>query len=116
MEWRDVTEEFTPEQRHYKNLYLEKCLVFNNEVEVSLFTPEEPGTDYEIYFSFGIFYGIVYADEGSVESKFEEIRKELEEERRGHDAPRGEFINTFCRKHRVALPSDIFFDADGLFD
>ncbi len=40
MGWRNVTEEFTKGQRHYKNLYLEECEVLDGVVEVSLFVAE----------------------------------------------------------------------------
>ncbi len=59
-QWVDVTSTFSESQRHYKNTYLEICEVFDEVVEISLFSSEVG--PYEIYFSFGIMYGIVYTD------------------------------------------------------
>lgn len=36
-EWKNVTDSFSEEQRHYKNTYMEICEVFDEAVEVSLF-------------------------------------------------------------------------------
>nr|WP_300836768.1 hypothetical protein [uncultured Acetatifactor sp.] len=57
-QWVNVTDTFSESQRHYKNTYLEICEVFDEVVELRLFSSEED--PYEIYFSFGIMYGIVY--------------------------------------------------------
>ena len=37
-EWVNVTDSFSESQRHYKNTYLEICEVFDEVVEVSLFS------------------------------------------------------------------------------
>lgn len=58
-QWVNVTHTFSESQRHYKNTYLEICEVLDEIVEVSLFSSID--NLYEIYFSFGIMYGIVYA-------------------------------------------------------
>ena len=71
-EWVNVTDSFSESQRHYKNTYLEICEVFDEVVEVSLFSSEKD--PYEIYFSFGIMYGIVYAGEGEAYEKRESGR------------------------------------------
>lgn len=110
MAWRNVTEDFSEEQRHYKNLYLEECEVLDGRVEVSLFVADLPEDDCEVYFSFGNFYGIVYASVDDARDKFEAIRREIEEERAKNGEPSSDFINSFCKRHGVALPSDIFFD------
>jgi len=57
-QWVNVTNTFSESKRHYKNTYLEICEVFDEVVEVSLFSSVDK--PYEIYFSFGIMYGIVY--------------------------------------------------------
>ena len=51
-QWVNVTNTFSESQRHYKNTYLEICEVFDEVVEVSLFSSADK--PYEIYFSFGI--------------------------------------------------------------
>lgn len=112
MGWINVTEEFSEEQRHYKNLYLEECEVLDGRVEVSIFVADLPGDDCEVYFSFGIFYGIVYASVADVRDKFETIRREMEDEWTKNGEPSPDFIKSFCKRHGVALPSDIFFDVD----
>ena len=59
--WKNVTETFSDKQRHYKNIYLETCEVYDEVLEVSLFSSIVDS--YEIYFSYGKFYGIIYVDE-----------------------------------------------------
>ena len=111
--WENVTEYFSEKQRHYKDTYLEINEVFDEIVEVSLFSSKDG--IYEIYFSYGKLYGIIYADAEKAYSKREEIKKELEQEYLKHKEPTSEFINTFCEKHKVCMPNDIFFDASSLF-
>ena len=48
--WRNVTETFSEKQRHYKDVYLEICWVFDEILEVSLFSSKVDL--YEIYFSY----------------------------------------------------------------
>ncbi len=112
--WENVTEFFSEEDRHYKDTYLEINEVYDGIVEVSLFSSEEG--PYEIYFSYGKLYGIIYVDAENAYSKREEVKNELEQEYKKRKEPTNEFINTFCEKHKVCLPNDIFFDASGLFD
>lgn len=111
--WEDVTEFFSEEDRHYKDTYMEINEVYDGKIEVSLFSSEE-GL-YEIYFSYGILYGIIYVDAGRAYSKREEVKNELEQEYQNHKEPTSEFINAFCEKHKVCMPNDIFFDASAIF-
>ena len=111
--WRDVTETFSEDQRYYKDTYLEIDEVYNEEVEVSLFSTQEG--PYEIYVSYGIMYGIIYVDADEAEGKREEVKKELAEEYEKHKEPTGDFINSFCERHKVCLPNDIFFDTSSFF-
>ena len=106
--WDDVTETFSDEQRHYRDLYLETCEVYDGTVEVSLFSSTVDS--YEIYFSYGIFYGIIYVEREEAFEKYEAIKSELELEYNQHKEPTSEFINTFAEKHDVCMPNDIFFD------
>lgn len=113
-QWVDVTSTFSESQRHYKNTYLEICEVFDEVVEISLFSSEvDP---YEIYFSFGIMYGIVYADKENACEKREQMKQELEQEYRKHKEPSSKFINQFAKKYDVCLPNDVFFNEDALMD
>jgi len=106
--WVDVTNTFSDKSRYYKNLFLEICEVYDNVVELSLFTStEEP---YEIYFSYDIFYGIVYVEATTAHEKFSEMKKELEIEYRKNKKATNKFINNFASKHDVKMPNDIFFD------
>jgi len=89
-------------------MYLETCEVYDEIVEVSLFSSIVDS--YEIYFSYGIFYGIIYVDKETAEEKYETIKEELELEYCQHKDPTATFINEFAEKHEVALPSDILFD------
>ena len=106
--WKNVTETFSDEQRHYKNMYLETCEVYDEILEVSLFSSiVDP---YEIYFSYGIFYGIIYVEQENAVEKYETVRKELEQEYNTHKEPTATFINEFAEANKVELPSDILFD------
>lgn len=111
--WENVTEYFSEEERHYKDTYLEINEVYDGNVEVSLFSSKDGM--YEIYLSYGIMHGIIYMDAEKAYSKHEEIKNELEQEYQKHKEPTDEFINTFCEKHKVSLPFDIFFDTSSLF-
>lgn len=111
--WENVTECFSEEARHYKNTYMEINEVYDEIVEVSLFSSKEG--PYEIYFSYGILYGIIYADAEKAVSKREEVKNELAQEYQNHKEPTSEFINTFCEKHKVCLPNDILFDTSSIF-
>ena len=106
--WKNVTETFSDKQRHYKSLYLETCEVFDEILEVSLFSSTVDS--YEIYFSYGIFYGIIYVEKENAVEKYKTVKKELKLEYCQHKEPTAEFINEFAKKNKVALPSDIFFD------
>jgi len=112
--WENVTDCFSEEGRHYKNTYMEINEVYDGEVEVSLFSSKDG--PYEIYFSYGILYGIIYVDAEKAASKREEIKIELAKEYQNHKEPTSEFINSFCEKHKVCMPNDILFDASALFD
>ena len=106
--WKDVTDSFSEKERHYNNTYLEIDEVYDDVVEVSLFSSKEG--PYEIYISYGILYGIVYAEAENAYAKREEIKAELEAEYNKRPEPTDEFINAFCRKHKVCMPNDILFD------
>lgn len=87
--------------------------VYDGKIEVSLFSSKD-GL-YEIYFSYGKFYGIIYEDAEKAYSKREEIKNELAKEYQKHKEPTSKFINSFCKKHKVCMPNDILFDASTLF-
>jgi len=106
--WKNVTGTFSEKQRHYKNLYLETCEVYDEVLEVSLFSSSVDS--YEIYFSFGIFYGIIYVEKENAFEKYETVKNELEQEYRQHKNPTETFVNEFGEKNGVSLPNDIFFD------
>lgn len=112
MEWKDVTNYFTEEQRHYKNTYLEIDYVGNDKTEVSLFSSKDDL--YEIYVSFGIMFGIVYVEEKDAYKTYYEIKDKIEEEYIKNKEPSGEFIDEFGEKYNIALPNDLFFDFDKL--
>ena len=111
--WENVTDSFSEKERHYKDTYLEINEVYDGKIEVSLFSSKEG--PYEIYFSYGILYGIIYVEAEIAYSKREDIKVELAQEYQNHKEPTGEFINSFCEKHKVCMPSDILFDASSLF-
>jgi hypothetical protein len=106
--WKNVTGTFSDKQRHYKSTYLETCEVFDELLEVSLFSSEVEL--YEIYFSYGIFYGIIYVEKENAVEKYTTVKNELELEYRQHKEPTAAFINEFAEKNKVELPNDIYFD------
>ncbi len=113
--WRDVTNTFSEERRHYKDTYLEidEILEGGEEtIELSLFSRK--GGPYEIFFSYGKMFGIVYATSKEAKGKREEMKKDLEEESRKREGgePSREFVNSFCEKYGVELPIDTFFNFD----
>lgn len=113
-QWVNVTDTFSESQRHYKNTYLEICEVLDEIVEVSLFSSiDDP---YEIYFSFGIMYGIVYAEKENAYEKREQMKSDLEKEYCKNKEPSDDFIDSFAKKYDVCLPSDILFEEDALMD
>lgn len=113
-QWVNVTHTFSESQRHYKNTYLEICEVLDEIVEVSLFSSID--NLYEIYFSFGIMYGIVYAKKEEAYEKREQMKSDLEKEYCKSKEPSKEFIDSFAKKYDVCLPSDVIFDEDVLLE
>lgn len=116
LKWENKTDTFDEEQRYYKNIYLEICEVYDEFLEVSIFSAMD-GT-FEIYVSFGSLYGIVYADnEEAAYTLFDKIKNELETEYQKSKEPTDEFIDTFAEKYNLCLPNDIFcdFDIEDLF-
>ena len=105
---------FTEEKRHYNGRYLEIDEVYDDIVEVSLFSSENHL--YEIYFSFGIMYGIVYVEKEKAYDLREEIKEVLVSEYQKNKEPTGDFINEFGKKYKICLPNDLFFNAQALFD
>ena len=96
------------------NTYLEICEVYDEAVEVSVFSSESH--PYEIYVSYGRMYGIIYSNAEDAYAKLEEIKKVLEKEYKENKEPTAEFIETFVEKFQLELPQDIFFDASAIFD
>ena len=108
MSWKNVTDVFSESERHYNGKYLEICEVYDNLVEVNLFSSQDDLD--EIYMSFGRFYGIVYVEREKAAALRDEIKKVLIEEYKVNKEPSGEFINSFANKYKVCIPNDMFFD------
>ena len=109
-EWKNVTDFFSEEQRHYNGKYLEIDEVYNDGVEVSVFSAtDEP---YEIYFSYDIFYGIVYAEEEKVYEVRDAMKRDLQAEYEKNKKVTNEFIKKFLKKYNVSMPEDVFFNFD----
>lgn len=64
---------FFRKRRHYRNTYLQICAVYDEAMEVSVFSSESQ--PYEIYVSYGNMYGIIYSNAEDTYAKFEEIKK-----------------------------------------
>ncbi len=112
--WKNVTNTFSEKRRHYMNTYLEICEVYDEAVEVSVFSSESQ--PYEIYVSYGRMYGIIYCNAEDAYTKLEEIKKVLEKEYKENKEPTDEFVETFAEKYQLELPQDIIFDTSALFD
>jgi len=112
--WKNVTGFFSEDDRHFKNTYMEISEVYDEKIEVSLFST----TDglHEIYFSFDIMFGIIYIEREKADSERQVVKNELLEEYQKHNEPTSEFIKMFCEKHKVCIPNDIFFDDSSLLD
>ncbi len=108
LEWVDVTDTFSERQRHYSGTYLEICEVYDNIVEVSVFSAVD--RPYEIYFSYKRFYGIVYAEANKAYDIRDKMKAELQADYDKNNEPSGEFINYFCDKYHVKMPFNMFFD------
>ena len=108
--WKNVTNTFSEKRRHYRNTYLEICEVYDEAVEVSVFSSESQ--PYEIYVS----YGVIYSNAEDAYAKLEEIKKVLEKEYKENKEPTDEFIEAFAEKYQLELPQDIIFDTSALFD
>lgn len=109
--WRNVTGSFSESQRYYKDMYLEIDEVYDEEVEVSLFSREDG--PYEIYVSYGIMYGIIYVEPDEANERREKIKEILAKEYEKNKKPTGEFINRFCREQKLELPADTLFGMSG---
>ena len=107
-EWRDVTDTFSEDERHYNGTYMEKCEVLGDDIEVSYFSPDTSDRQGELYVSFGIMYGISYVDDSDAESQREQMKKEIEKEHEKNNKPSGAFINSFCRKYDLTITNSLF--------
>ena len=111
MKWIDKTNTF--EKREWKDKYLEICEVLDDKIEVNLYSCEDIN-NYEIYVSYGVMYGIVYAHKDKAIELREEIKKVIYEKyiKNGYskDMPTDEFINEFHKKYNIQIPYDMFFD------
>ena len=94
--WRDVTDCFSESQRHYRGTYMEIDEVYDESVEVSLFSA--PDEKYEIYISYGRMYGTIYVKK----EKAYELREEVREYKISKE-PTDECINEFSGKYRLEL-------------
>ena len=113
MKWINKTDEFT--KRNYNDKYLEICEVLDDKIEVNLYSCEDI-SNYEIYVSYGVMYGIVYVHKNEAEKLRNKIKQEIYDDyiRNGYskDLPTDKFINNFYNKYKITIPSDIFFDEE----
>ena len=111
MKWEDKTDCF--DERQWKDKYLEICEVLDDQIEVNLYSRDDIN-NYEIYVSYGVMYGIVYAHKDKAASLREEIKEVIYNDylKNGYskDMPTDEFIRDFDKKYNIQIPYDIFFD------
>lgn len=107
LEWVDVTNHFSEENRHWKGRYLEVDEVANDEIECSLFSCEND--DWEIYFDYGIMYGVCYASADKAREKRSQMMRDIEEEYDRHKMdPSDEFMQSFDEKYHVDVMNALF--------
>lgn len=114
MKWKDVTNNFSEEARHYNGKYLEIDYVLDGWVEASLFSSDT--MPYEIYFSYGVMYGIIYTTKENGLSLLEEVKEVLREDYINNKEPSDKFIEDFCNKYKVCIPSDVLFNEDAFMN
>ncbi len=112
--WINVTDNFSESQRCYRDTYLEISEVYDNVLEISLFSSEE--SLYEIYISYREMVGIVYSEADNAYELREEIKTVLENDYKLNNSPSDEFIEQFADKYDIQLPFDLFFDSSSMFD
>ena len=110
MKWKNVTDTFSEKQRYYKEKYLEIDEVYDDALEVSVFSAVDG--PYEIYFSYDKFYGIVYAKEENAFEIRDKMKRDLKKEYEKNKNVTDEFIEEFSKKYDVSLPMDLFFNFD----
>ncbi len=115
MEWLDLTDNFTKDERYYKNLYLEKCEVALESIECSIFVPvEDEAVLCEIFVNYNNkMYGVSYAPLQRAREQREVMMKELEGEAEKNGLSISEeFIESFSKKYELDV-ENAFFESDG---
>lgn len=113
MEWLDLTDNFTKEERYYKNLYLEKCEVALESIECSIFIPvADKSVLCEIFVNYNNkMYGVSYAPLERAREQREVMMRELEEEAEKNGLSVSvEFIESFSKKYELDV-ENAFFDS-----
>lgn len=117
IKWIDKTDYF--DERQWKDKYLEICEVLDDRIEVNLYSCDDI-SNYEIYVSYGVMYGIIYVHKDKAASLREEIKELIYNDylKNGYskDMPTDEFINGFYKKYNIQIPYDIFFDESDLMN
>ena len=111
-EWKNVTNHFTEEERHYRGTYLEICEVMDDEIEVSWFSSDDDNEPGQIYMSFGIMYGISYVSNADAEAQRDEMKREIAEEHEKNNEPSSDFINSFAAKYKLTIENSLFNETE----
>lgn len=96
-DWVDVTQNFSETQRHYRDSYLEIDEVFDDVIEVSLFS-RTTGL-YEIYVGFEIMTGVISVGEELAYILRDEIKAALKKEYEQEGKLTDSFMKEFCGKY-----------------
>lgn len=115
MEWLDLTDNFTKDERYYKNLYLEKCEVALDSIECSIFVPvKDESALCEIFVNYNNkMYGVSYAPLQSAREQRKVMMKELEEEAEKNGLSISpEFVESFSKKYELDV-ENAFFESNG---
>lgn len=114
LKWEDKTDQFTEDERHWNDRYLETCMVADDEIECNLYSCFDG--DWEVYVNYGIMYGVSYVPEEKAEAQWKQMMKEIEEEydKNGKE-PSDEFINYFGEKYGLDI-MNAYFDSGNVQD
>lgn len=113
LEWEDRTAQFSEDERHWNDRYLEVCEVAENDIECNLYSCFDD--DWEIYVNYGEMYGISYAPEEKAAAQRAQMMKEIEAEydKNGKE-PSDDFIDSFAEKYKLDI-MNTYFNTDDMF-
>ena len=107
-EWKEVTNYFSEEARHYNGKYLLKSIVLEDVIELQLYEVLEGDfeADYEIFIAAGKYYGSIYTNEPY--EIYDEIKQAIYKESFNKNKYQKRFFKKLREKYGLGLYSDAF--------